>query len=152
VTSSRGVKSTLIHYTFLQNISTAAAVALAANAAQLCRAQLRATKNDHPIFSTSYQSLSNASSHELISTLPAVASSAEIPSFLILHAVFSPVLPACACLHLIAKQFNSIGIPSDDFIPYMSRAQLTRVGVPSHLTDGLLTLVRDLHPNLHHSS
>lgn len=139
--SSSGAKTALIHRTFLSELKSVHSVAVAAEAARLCRMQLQAADSHIPVLSVSNH-LSASPSHAVLPSPPADSS---MLSFAILHAVFSPVVPACASIYLFAKKLASIGITSDAYIPYISRSQLAQAGVPSHLMGDLLTLVQPLH-------
>jgi hypothetical protein len=138
---SSGIKSALCRRVFRANISKARAVASAAEAAALCRQQLQ-TKPESGLVSSAPW-LRVFSSAVPLSPMP----NAPSCDCLILLAVFLPVLPALSSPRLLLKLFHSAGITSDVHIPYISRAQLALIGIPGHLIDDRLSLVRfTLHP------
>ncbi len=117
----------------------ARAVGAAAAAVQLCRQQLNAK---HDPYATS----ESASSHQ-DNCFPPYAAALSCDSVPILIAVLSLAFPSRPNARTFASLLASIGISSDNQIPYMSRDQLALIGLPSHATERLLPLVRP-HPSI----
>jgi hypothetical protein len=131
-----GVKCALIQRCFVRELSNAREVAAAAAAANLCRQRL-VLKQD--------QCVSSPPSPRPLSIPPPAPSLACIP---ILLAALTPAFSSRQSPQQLLSLLVHAGISSDESIPYISHAQMAAVGVPSHLTHAVLTLVRSppLHP------
>lgn len=114
----------------------ARAVGAAAAAVQLCRQQLNAK---HDPYTTS----ESAPSHQEI-CFPPYPTFVSFNSVPILLAVLSPSFPSRPNARALTSLLASNGISSDSQIPYMSRDQLALIGVSSHATERVLSLVHPL--------
>ncbi len=105
----------------------------AAAAADFCRQQLSQSRNTQRDSGESCITCDQA-----LSLPPPSPSLSSIP---ILLAVLSPAFISQPSPYTLLSLLVSIGVSSDTAIPYISHEQLARIGVPSHSTHTLLSLV-----------
>lgn len=130
-----GVKCTLIQRCCIRQLSNAREVAAAAAAAELCRQRLVLKQDQGVLAPPSPRPLS-------IPIFPPPAPSlACIP---ILLAALTPAFSSRQSPQRLLSLLVHAGISSDDSIPYISHAQMAAIGVQSHMTHAVLTLVRPL--------